>query len=135
MRYALLQRQNLTLKAIQVQQGRRRPKSVEIPFYPIEDCSVLTLLIIKNKRLFISAEGFSTLKKTAVIRSQRAMLPIQTHCKETIPKIQTKIIPEQDMHRVSPNFHIHVSVSDLYISRIGLPILLQENMWTDSGNI
>jgi hypothetical protein len=28
-----------------------------------------------------------------------------------------------------------VSVSDLYISRIGLPILLQENMWTDPGNI
>jgi hypothetical protein len=27
-----------------------------------------------------------------------------------------------------PNFHIHVSVSDLYIPKIGLPILLQENM-------
>jgi hypothetical protein len=35
----------------------------------------------------------------------------------------------------SPNFYIHVSVSDLYIPRIGLPILLQENMWTDPGNI
>ncbi len=43
MRNALLQRQNLTLKAIQVHQGRRRPKSVGIPFYPIKDCSVLTL--------------------------------------------------------------------------------------------
>ncbi len=39
------------------------------------------------------------------------------------------------MRGVSPNFHIHVSVSDLYIPRIGLPILLQENMWTYSGNI
>jgi hypothetical protein len=29
---------------------------------------------------------------------------------------------------LSPNFHIHVSVSDLYILTIGLPILLQENM-------
>jgi hypothetical protein len=28
---------------------------------------------------------------------------------------------------------IYVSVRDLYISRIGLPILLQENMWTDPG--
>jgi hypothetical protein len=27
---------------------------------------------------------------------------------------------------LSPNFHIHVSVSDLYISTIGLPILLEE---------
>ncbi len=26
----------------------------------------------------------------------------------------------------SPNFHIHASVSDLYISTIGLPILLEE---------
>jgi hypothetical protein len=34
----------------------------------------------------------------------------------------------------SPNFHIHVSVRDLYIPTIGLPILLQENMWPDSGN-
>jgi hypothetical protein len=27
---------------------------------------------------------------------------------------------------LSPNFHIHVSVSDLYIPKLGLPILLQE---------
>jgi hypothetical protein len=27
------------------------------------------------------------------------------------------------------------SVRDLYLSRIGLPILLQGNMWTDPGNI
>jgi hypothetical protein len=33
------------------------------------------------------------------------------------------------------NFHIHVSVSDLYIPRIGLPILLQPNMQTCPGNI
>jgi hypothetical protein len=26
-------------------------------------------------------------------------------------------------------------VSDLYIPTIGLPFLLQENMWTDPGNI
>jgi hypothetical protein len=35
----------------------------------------------------------------------------------------------------SPNFHIHVSVSDLYIPRIGLPTLLQENMLTNPGKI
>jgi hypothetical protein len=28
-----------------------------------------------------------------------------------------------------------VSGSDLYIPKIDLPILLQENMWTDPGNI
>jgi hypothetical protein len=39
---------------------------------------------------------------------------------------------------LSPNFHIHESVSDLYIPTIGLPILLQEyahSMWTDAGNM
>ncbi len=36
---------------------------------------------------------------------------------------------------LSPNFHIHVSVSDLYIPRIGLPIWLQPNRQTDHGNI
>jgi hypothetical protein len=43
--------------------------------------------------------------------------------------------PEKELRGLSPNFHIHASVSDLYIPMIGLPILLQENMWTDPGNI
>ncbi len=36
---------------------------------------------------------------------------------------------------LSPSSYTHISVRDLYISRIGLPILLQGNMWTDPGNI
>ncbi len=44
-----------------------------------------------------------------------------------------QIFPEKKLCGLSPNFYIHVSVSDLYT--IGLPILLQEDMWTDSGNI
>ncbi len=39
------------------------------------------------------------------------------------------------MRGLSPNFHIHESMGALYIPAIGLPILLQENMWTDPGNI
>ncbi len=53
------------------------------------------------------------------------------HCKATIPKIRNKYSPEKELCGLSPNFHIHVSVGDLYIPMIGLPILLQENMWTD----
>jgi hypothetical protein len=34
-----------------------------------------------------------------------------------------------------PNSYMHVSVSDLYIHTIGLPILLQENRWTYRENI
>jgi hypothetical protein len=36
---------------------------------------------------------------------------------------------------LSPNFHIHVSVSDLYIPGIGPHISLQQNRQTDPGNI
>jgi hypothetical protein len=46
-----------------------------------------------------------------------------------------QIFPEKELRGLSPNFHIHVSVSDLYIPTIVMPILLQENMWTDPGNI
>jgi hypothetical protein len=45
------------------------------------------------------------------------------------------IIPEKQLRGLSPNFQIHVSVSDLYIPAIGLLILLKENTLTDPGNI
>jgi hypothetical protein len=50
-------------------------------------------------------------------------------------KFETNIPRKRIAHGLNPNFHSHVSVSDLYIPKIGLPILLQENIWTDSGNI
>jgi hypothetical protein len=46
-----------------------------------------------------------------------------------------QIFPEKEYRGLSPDIHINVSVIDLYIPTIGLPILLQENMWTDPGNI
>jgi hypothetical protein len=36
-----------------------------------------------------------------------------------------------ELRGISPNLHIHVSVSDLYIPTIDQPILLQKNMWAD----
>ncbi len=45
------------------------------------------------------------------------------------------LFPKQNYNFLSPSFNAHISVRDLYISRIGLPILLQGNMWTDPGNI
>jgi hypothetical protein len=59
------------------------------------------------------------------------LVPLKVHCNEN--SIYVFIFWE--LRGLSPNFHIHVYVSDLYTPRIGLPILLQENMWTDSGNI
>jgi hypothetical protein len=37
-----------------------------------------------------------------------------------------QIFPEIDYRGLSPNFNIHVSVSELYISTMGLPLLLEE---------
>jgi hypothetical protein len=37
-----------------------------------------------------------------------------------------QIFPQKEYRGLSPNFHIHASVSDLYIPTIGLPILLEE---------
>ncbi len=41
-------------------------------------------------------------------------------------EISKQIFPEKEYRGLSPNFHIHASVSDLYIPPIGLPILLEE---------
>jgi hypothetical protein len=48
------------------------------------------------------------------------------HCKEPIPQNREKNFQEKELRGHSPNFHIHVSMSDLYIPTIDLPILLQE---------
>ncbi len=37
-----------------------------------------------------------------------------------------QIFPEKEYQGLSPNFHIHVSVSELYIPTMGLPFLLEE---------
>jgi hypothetical protein len=41
-------------------------------------------------------------------------------------EISKQIFPEKEYRGLNPNFHIHASVSDLYIPTIGLPILLEE---------
>jgi hypothetical protein len=46
--------------------------------------------------------------------------------------------PEKELRGLSQitqisTIHIHLFVRDLYIPRIGLPILQQEKMWTDPG--
>jgi hypothetical protein len=45
------------------------------------------------------------------------------------------ILTEKELRGYSPNSYIHFSVSDLYIPLIGLPILLQENRWTERWDI
>jgi hypothetical protein len=44
------------------------------------------------------------------------------------------LFPKQNYNVLSPSSYTHLSVRDLYISGIGLPILLQGNMRTDPRN-
>jgi hypothetical protein len=47
-----------------------------------------------------------------------------------------QIFPEKELKDQSPNFHIHMALSDLYTPTIDLPILhAAVNMCTDPGNI
>ncbi len=46
-----------------------------------------------------------------------------------------QIIPEKELRGHSPNFHIHVSVRDFYITTIDLSILLQKSGIYKCGNI
>ncbi len=46
-----------------------------------------------------------------------------------------RYFPKKNCNVLSLNFHMHVSMSDLYIPGIGLPILLQTNRQTDPKNI
>ncbi len=54
-----------------------------------------------------------------------------THCKEN----PIYVFLFWNLRGLSPNFHIHVFVSDLYIPRIGPHISLQQSRQTDPGNI
>jgi hypothetical protein len=45
------------------------------------------------------------------------------------------LFPKTEYNVLSPSSYTHIFVIDIYISRTGLPILLQENMWTDPGNM
>ncbi len=54
------------------------------------------------------------------------------YAKTQYRKFETNI-PRKKLRGHSPNIHIQVSMRDLYIPRIGLSILLQENIWTYPG--
>jgi len=60
---------------------------------------------------------------------------IQIHVLPALYRKSHLCIPRNETARLIPNSCIHVSVSDLYIPRIGLPIWLQQNRQTDPGNI
>ncbi len=73
---------------------------------------------------------------------------LQTHCaensKQIFPAMKLHVLFRNFYIHVSlsdlyittfGNFYIHVSLSDLYITTFGPTILMQQNRWTDRGNI
>jgi hypothetical protein len=61
---------------------------------------------------------------------------LMAHCKDKMLKNLKQIFLEKEYRGLSPNFHIHVSVSELYIPTIdGSSFSARGNMWTDAGNI
>ncbi len=56
---------------------------------------------------------------------------LDTHCNEST----IYVFLFWELLGLRPNCHVHVSVSDLYISRIGPHILLQQNRQIDRGNV
>jgi hypothetical protein len=55
----------------------------------------------------------------------------EPHCTEN----PIYVFPEMKLRGLLPKSYIHVSVTDLYPSRICLPIWLQQNSQTDPGEI
>jgi hypothetical protein len=53
----------------------------------------------------------------------------------TLKRKSPLLIPFLELRGLSPSFHIHVSVSDLYISRIGPHNFMQQNRQIDRGNL
>ncbi len=89
---------------------------------------LLMLLHFCNTAAWYKAKRTEELnKRLFVILSVWAAL--QRHCTENAKQI----FAEKKLRGLIPNFHIHVSLSDLYIPTIDLPILLQQNRWTDRG--
>ncbi len=64
-----------------------------------------------------------------VWKEKTSVANITTHCTEN----PFYVFPEMELRDLVPSSYIHVSVSDLYIPRIGLPIWLQQNRQTDPG--
>jgi hypothetical protein len=57
--------------------------------------------------------------------------PLPLHCKQN----PIYVLREKKLRGLSPNFHIYVSVSDLYIPPIGPPIFLQRMNRTEISGL
>jgi hypothetical protein len=66
------------------------------------------------------------LSRVSVSRCCLLMVVMDVALQRQNTEISKQIFPEKEYQGLSPNFHIHASVSDLCIPTIGLPFLLEE---------
>jgi hypothetical protein len=93
-------------------------------------------LLSLGKKTQISCNRWGCIFYTAGCTANEGPVRIQYKCLVPIYVFQEmKLIFQYNYNVLSPSSYTHISVRDLYISRIGLPILLPGNMWTDPGNI
>ncbi len=62
--------------------------------------------------------------RTVFQRTERTSSPSWRALQRTNTDNSKQIFPENELRGHSPNFHIYVSLNDLYITTIDLPILL-----------
>ncbi len=74
--------------------------------------------------------AFSYEKPGSTVRKVGFSEGKSTCCASTLQRQKAKnlkqIFPEKEYRGLSPNFHIHVSVSELYFPTVCLPFLLEE---------
>jgi hypothetical protein len=107
-----------------------RSVSLEWPV-PVNDL-VLALIELKEALYALQVIVPVLLVRQEVIhRPETQSYMLYIHCNEN----PIYVFLFWELHGLSLNFHVHVSVRDLYIPRIGPHIFLQQNMQTDPGNI
>jgi hypothetical protein len=107
---------------------------------PTEDVTyALNLFALPEKfiALYVMCEGVrkcrEIYKAILLCTANEGSVRIQYECGVPIYVFSEMklLFPKQNYNVLSPNSYTHISVSDLYISKISLSILLQPNMWTD----
>jgi hypothetical protein len=77
---------------------------------------------------------------TVSVMGGTTLIVVGVNCYHTLQRTNTEnwkqIFPEKELRGNSPNFHFHVSVSDLYMySHDRSAYSAAGNMWTNPGNI
>jgi len=75
--------------------------------------------------------GLNKVVVVVVFSATHLLMDGLVHCKEN----PIYVFLFWELRGLSPNFFIHVSVSDLYIPRTGPHISLQQKRQTDHGNV